>query len=633
MVLVCFIMLFLASQNLKSKIEMKKITLTFSVCAMLSLTVFGAGNGSRSTKQSSALQSKQTSTQLTGRALNAAHSNMRNGQQGGNNILANYLDDCDGANDTTSLQARGYKTYYRSSGAPGASPMWHQGDDVNYFVSYNGPDNGYIAADYTCVTGANDIDNWLVLPELNVTSTDVLSFYSQANPNSGFPDSIRVMYSAAGDSIPEATSWVELGRFKVNTAGVWQQNAFPATAASANGRFAIRYAVVDGGPSGNNSDFIGIDKIEVGTPSGAVDIGMANSFPYQYTMFPLSQTVGTTFNANVKNNTLVSGSTTLTVDVFLNDILNQVYTDQFGPFSVGPGATINVGTSIFTPADTGVYIVRYLTSTTGDSDPSNDTLFQFFVVDDSSYARDYAVVDGAIANSLGVQGSPVQLGQFYDAYIGGTVYSVSGFLVPSAPAAGTNINFSVLDVAAGVPNTVLGTTSDYTLNIADTGGVFVTLPFATAVPVTGGTQFFVSHNQVDTNFVGVAICNDIYTPATVLFNIAGAGWNDLSAAGFTGSFIVRPNMNPSFLGLNKIETTHFMAYPNPSTGMVKVKVVGGMRNADVKIIDLKGQTVLTGKMNEMEQSFDLTHLATGLYTVQLSNGSTIETMTINIARQ
>lgn len=611
---------------------MKKITLTFSVCAMLSLTVFGAGNGSRSTAQPSALKAKQTSTQLTGRALNAAHSNMRNGQQGGNTILANYLDDCDGANDTTSLQARGYKTYYRSGGAPGATAAWFQGNPA-VVVSYNGPDSGYIAANYQCVTGTNNIDNWLVLPELNVASSDVLSFFSQASNGSTFPDSIRVMYSAAGDSIPEATSWVELGRFKVNTAGVWQQNAFPATAASANGRFAIRYAVVDGGPSGSNSDYIGIDKIEVGTPTGAVDVAMDNSFPYQYTMFPLSQTVGTTFNANVKNNSLVSGSTTLTIDVFLNDILNQVYTDQFGPFSVGPGATINVGTSIFTPADTGVYIVRYLTSTTGDSDASNDTLFQFFVVDDSTYARDYAVVDGAIANSLGVTGAPVQLGQLYDAYIGGTVYSASAFVIPSASAAGNNINFSVFDVAAGVPNTLLGTTSDYTLSIADTGGLFVTLPFATAVPVTGGTQFCVSHNQVDTNFVGIALCDDIYTPATVLFNIDGGGWTDLTAAGFTGSFIIRPNMNPSFLGLNKIETTHFMAYPNPSTGMVKVKVVGGMRNADVKIIDLKGQTVLTGKMNEMEQSFDLTHLATGLYTVQLSNGSTVETMTINIARQ
>jgi hypothetical protein len=78
-----------------------------------------------------------------------------------------------------------------------------------------------------------------------------------------FPDSIRVMYSAAGDSIPEATTWAELGRFKVSTSG-WQRRGFRAPSAGSTGRFAIRYRVARWWSFGfNNSNYIGIDALTV----------------------------------------------------------------------------------------------------------------------------------------------------------------------------------------------------------------------------------------------------------------------------------------------------------------------------------------------------------------------------------
>ena len=172
-----------------------------------------------------------------------------------------FTDDFDGNNDTTALKARGYKPYYRGTGPQGLTATWFQGSTP--FVAYNGPSTGYVAANYNAVTGTNNIDSWLVLPRIagGTLAGDTLYFWSRSVSGSTFPDSIRVMYSA-NDSIPEG-SWTELGRFRTNITTGWERRGFRAPTASANGRFAIRYCVVNGGPSGANSDFIGIDALRI----------------------------------------------------------------------------------------------------------------------------------------------------------------------------------------------------------------------------------------------------------------------------------------------------------------------------------------------------------------------------------
>jgi len=178
------------------------------------------------------------------------------------NSFIRYSDDFDGANDTNVLKARGYLIYYRSTGPQGTSATWFQGNP-SHFPAYNGPQDGYVAADFNVITGQNNIDNWLVLPRIpgGIILNDILYFYSKAEMNSPYADSIRVMYSLE-DSIPEG-SWQEIGRFKVNTTGFWEQKGFNSTAPGINGRFAIRYCVTNGGPTGQNSNYIGIDAISI----------------------------------------------------------------------------------------------------------------------------------------------------------------------------------------------------------------------------------------------------------------------------------------------------------------------------------------------------------------------------------
>lgn len=180
---------------------------------------------------------------------------------------AYYTDDFNGLNDTTSLKARGYKVWYRGGGVQGSTATWFQGNST-VFSAYEGPATGYVACNYNVVTGTNNIDSWLVLPRLNVGAGDTIAFWNRStDPGTViYPDSFRVMYSAIGDSVPEASSWVELGRFLAPN-GPWTRKAYRAPSAGANARFAIRYAVVGGGPLGNNSDYSGIDYLTVSAGS------------------------------------------------------------------------------------------------------------------------------------------------------------------------------------------------------------------------------------------------------------------------------------------------------------------------------------------------------------------------------
>ncbi len=173
-----------------------------------------------------------------------------------------FVDSLNGSNDTTSLKSRGYKVWYRGSGPQGTTATWYQGSDA-VFPSFNGPITGYVAANYNVVTATNNINSWLVSPALNIAAGDSLMFWERSVTGNTFPDSMRVMYSAAGDSVPEATSWVELGRFLNTTSGSWNQRKYRLATAGANARFALRYCVVNGGPSGANSNYIGVDMISV----------------------------------------------------------------------------------------------------------------------------------------------------------------------------------------------------------------------------------------------------------------------------------------------------------------------------------------------------------------------------------
>ena len=217
-----------------------------------------------------------------------------------------FTDNMDTVNSIAGLVARGYATYFRGSGAPGILPEWGQGDPVAY-SSYNGPDSGYVGSSYNSVLNSDNLDNWLCLPPQNVALGDSFSFFVSSPLGSIFPDSVRVMFNPTGATLPEDTNWIELDNFKSLNNGTWQRRAYAAPAASATAVFAIRHSVVNAGPLGSNSDYLGVDQIDVfnaipGTTfddcTAAVDItsGFGGAIGVVNNMGPYDNTGATTVN-------------------------------------------------------------------------------------------------------------------------------------------------------------------------------------------------------------------------------------------------------------------------------------------------------------------------------------------------
>jgi len=144
-----------------------------------------------------------------------------------------------------------------------------------------GATNSYIGANFNNTTGTNTISNWLITPHVNLVNGAQFKFWTRTTTANPFPDRLQVRLSTAGASTNVGTGNMGIGDFTTllidinptyNTGGgpppanypeVWTEVTLTVSgvSAGATGRFAFRYFVEDGGPSGDNSNYIGIDTV------------------------------------------------------------------------------------------------------------------------------------------------------------------------------------------------------------------------------------------------------------------------------------------------------------------------------------------------------------------------------------
>ncbi len=174
-----------------------------------------------------------------------------------------FMDDMNGDNSVAGLESRGWVVLNEDAG--GTVPAFFQ-PDGGVFTAYEGPDTGFVASNYQ---GANGflIDQWLISPEITVAAGDTLSFWHRSPDANPYDDSIYVRLSTTA-GITSADFDVTWGRYLVSESG-WARwtGTFPSAGTV---RFAIQYYIVDGGPSGNNSNYIGLDYFEVISAGGGV---------------------------------------------------------------------------------------------------------------------------------------------------------------------------------------------------------------------------------------------------------------------------------------------------------------------------------------------------------------------------
>ena len=209
-----------------------------------------------------------------------------------NSRMANLLtEDFD---DITTLAGAGY-TFVNASDAIGTTD-WAQGS-TTVFDAQAGAPEAYVSANYNNTAGSI-ISNWMVTPVLNLENGDEITFWTRTATASNWPDRLEIRLSPDGSATAPASptdvgSYTEL-LLEINPAlaaggypEVWTE--FTAVVSGLTGAVntsvAFRYFVTDGGPTGSNSNYIGIDTLSIDEPAGPAPLAFPVTFEGQTVPF------------------------------------------------------------------------------------------------------------------------------------------------------------------------------------------------------------------------------------------------------------------------------------------------------------------------------------------------------------
>lgn len=197
----------------------------------------------------------------------------------------------------------------------GTVPNWVFGATV-LSPAQSGTANSYALGNFNNVAGNNTISNWLISPPATMQNGDVVSFWSRTVAGPLFPDRLEVRLSTNGTSTNVGNTNTSVGDFttllltinpNLTTSGypsTWTN--FTATISGlpgpTQGRIAFRYYVTGGGPSGANSDNVGVDNVQVNRPLAGVCANTVSTMSVAitggqapYTLVYTNGTTNTTF--------------------------------------------------------------------------------------------------------------------------------------------------------------------------------------------------------------------------------------------------------------------------------------------------------------------------------------------------
>jgi uncharacterized repeat protein (TIGR01451 family) len=182
----------------------------------------------------------------------------------------------EGFDDITNLPG----WFMQNNSSPLGLTNWFQGNS-GVFPAHSGAPASYIGANFNNTSGVGTISNWLLTPAMELRNGDSFSFWTRGT-GSNYPDRLEVRLSTNGSSTNVGTLATDVGDFttlllSINPSLVaggypdaWTQYTVNVSGVpgAVSGRIAFRYFVTGGGPSGSNSDYIGIDTFEY-TSSGS----------------------------------------------------------------------------------------------------------------------------------------------------------------------------------------------------------------------------------------------------------------------------------------------------------------------------------------------------------------------------
>jgi hypothetical protein len=175
--------------------------------------------------------------------------------------------------DITTLPAADW--FAQNNSAPIGLTNWFQGNTAVF-----GPQAtaGYLGTNFNNTAGTGTISNWMAMPQRSLQNGQTLAFWTRTAAGTMWGDRLQVRMSLAGASTNVGVSATDVGDFTnllldINPTYIvtgpgsypvdWAQSivVISGVPAATSGRLAFRYFVENGGPTGANSNYIGIDEV------------------------------------------------------------------------------------------------------------------------------------------------------------------------------------------------------------------------------------------------------------------------------------------------------------------------------------------------------------------------------------
>lgn len=142
-----------------------------------------------------------------------------------------------------------------NNSVPAGQP-WFQGN-AGVFGAHSGAADSYIAANFLSASGGfGNIDNWLLTPELTLSGTTLVSFYTRSANTPGYGDTLELRFGTSTNPVSFAQTLLTVGGTDLYP-NIWTLNQ-ASLDITGSGRFAFHYL-----GDAAASDYIGIDSVSV----------------------------------------------------------------------------------------------------------------------------------------------------------------------------------------------------------------------------------------------------------------------------------------------------------------------------------------------------------------------------------
>jgi hypothetical protein len=363
----------------------------------------------------------------------------------------------------TTIDNDGFTVHANLSTLFGATSSWVGNEDF-------GTPGDTVAMSTSWYNPANTSDDWLISPQIALTSNNTLSWGEQAL-DASYRDGYELRISTTTPdtsgfnanppllTVPEANGAAWLSQtLDLQAAGYANQNIYLAWINNSTDKFILM-----------------IDDIVVAAnlPN---DVAASNPVLSEYTSIPLSQVSPLSASADMTNN---SASTTAmnpqmgfawTFNVSLPIFSSTTTQDSLA----GLSTQTFTSDSMYTPTMLGDYRIQAFASMDAvDEVPSNNTTDSSRIVSVTSdyYSRDNNALTSSIGIGPGVSGF---MGQDFEFSTPTTLSSVQLYL--TGPTLGDTVVAQVFDQVGNVPNAMVASSDQYVIGAGDTAGVILTLP-------------------------------------------------------------------------------------------------------------------------------------------------------------